>query len=136
MKRIILVIAAAAICGTACSNNPNKTRQQAAEATKQLKQASREAAGQIKKGAEAARPYVGAVAQGVRDGLKDKQSSLVDLNHAWGGQLMSLPGIHAPEARAIIHHRPYTSAHDVVTKGAITEQEYQRIASKVTVAPQ
>lgn len=135
MKRLVLVLAAAVFCCTACSSNPNQTRQQAAEATKQLKQESREAAGQLKNGAEAARTDLTAVAKGVRDGLKDKPSSLVDLNHAWEGQLMSLSGIHAPEARAIIRHRPYASAQDVVTKGAITEQEYQKIAGKVTVTP-
>jgi DNA uptake protein ComE-like DNA-binding protein len=125
---IFLAIAVALI---ACSNNPNTTRQQAANDTQQIKQDSQKAAEQIKKGAEKARTDLTAVAQGVKDGLQSNPQ--VDLNSADKSQLESLPGITDEQAKAIIANRPYRSAHDVVAKGAISESEYQTIASHVTV---
>jgi DNA uptake protein ComE-like DNA-binding protein len=116
----------------ACSNDPNVTRQQAANATEKLKQDSKEATMQVKKGAEQARTDLTAVAQGVKDGINEKSSATVDLNHATKRQLMSLPGIGAARADAIIAHRPYNNAHDAVTKRAISEDEYQRIANRIS----
>jgi DNA uptake protein ComE-like DNA-binding protein len=116
----------------ACSNDPNATRQQAANATEKLKQDSKEATVQVKKGAEQARTDLTAVAQGVKDGINDKSSATIDLNRATRQQLMSLPGIGATRADAIIAHRPYKDAHDVVTKRAISEDEYRNIANRVS----
>jgi DNA uptake protein ComE-like DNA-binding protein len=121
-----------AIGGTACNNDPNATRQQAANATEELKKDSREAAGDIKKGAATAQTQLTAAAQGVKEGLGDKNSSQVDLNNANKAQLMGLPGINENRANAIIADRPYDRTHDVVRKGAITEDEYQQIAGKVS----
>lgn len=122
-----------AIGGIACSNDAGTTRQQAAKTTEELKQQSREAAGNIKKGAAVAQTQITAAAQGVKDGLNDKNSSLVDLNSANKPQLMGLPGIDEAKANAIIADRPYQQPHDVVRKGAITANEYQRISQHVTV---
>jgi DNA uptake protein ComE-like DNA-binding protein len=118
--------------GVACSNDPGTTRQQAAKATEEVKRDSREAAGDIKKGAETARTQLSAAAQGVKEGLGDKNSSQVNLNSATKAQLMGLPGINERRADAIIAHRPYQSPRDAVRKGAITDDEYQRIASQVS----
>jgi DNA uptake protein ComE-like DNA-binding protein len=120
------------VVSMACSNDPSKTREQAKSATEELKRDSREAAGDIKKGAETARTEVTAAAEGVKQGLNDKSSSEVDLNRADKAQLMGLPGISEARANAIIADRPYRTAHDAVSKGAITEAEYQRISSHVT----
>jgi DNA uptake protein ComE-like DNA-binding protein len=124
---------ALSIAGIACSNDPGTTRQQAASATEQLKRDSREAAGDIKKGAATAQTQIAAAAQGVKEGLNDKSSSLVDLNSANKAQLMGLPGIDEPQANAIIADRPYGRPHDVVAKRAITASEFQKISDHVTV---
>jgi DNA uptake protein ComE-like DNA-binding protein len=130
---VLLSITAALMVGSiACSNDPNTTRQQAASATEQLKRDSREAAGNIKKGAATARTDLTAAAQGVKEGLNDKNSSELNLNDANKAQLMGLPGIDEPRANAIIADRPYRRAHDVVSKGAISEPEYQKISTHVT----
>jgi DNA uptake protein ComE-like DNA-binding protein len=130
---VLLSITAALVAGSiACSNDPNTTRQQAASATEQLKRDSREAAGNIKKGAATARTDLTAAAQGVKEGLNDKSSSELNLNDANKAQLMGLPGIDEPRANAIIADRPYRRAHDVVSKGAISEAEYQKISTHVT----
>ena len=125
-------ISVLAIGTVACSNDPGTTRQQAAKATEELKRDSREAAGNIKQGAETARTEATAAAQGVKEGLSDKSSSQVNLNAATKAQLMGLPGIDSSRANAIIAHRPYSSARDVVRKGAINEDEYQKIAPHVS----
>lgn len=130
----LLLVWLLAIGGIACNNDPNATRQQAASATEELKKESREAAGDIKKGADTARTQLSAAAQGVKEGLNDKSSSQVDLNSANKAQLMGLPGISENRANAIIADRPYGRAHDVVRKGAISEDEYQRIAGKVSAS--
>jgi DNA uptake protein ComE-like DNA-binding protein len=124
-----------AISGIACSKDPNVTRQQAANATEQIKQDSREAAGNIKKGAETARTEITAAAQGVKEGLSDKGSSEVNLNTANKAALMGLPGINEARANAIIADRPYQHPHDIVSKRAITEDEFQKIASQVSTHP-
>src|SRR5438067_2434572 len=120
---------ALAIGGIACSNDPGTTRQQAARATEQLKQESREAAGNVKKGAAVAQTQLTAAAQG----LNDKNSSLVDLNSANKAKLMGLPGIDEARANAIIADRPYQNPRDVVSKGAISASEFEKIHTHVTV---
>lgn len=134
MRTVLSLTLASAlgVMGIACSNDPSATRQQAQNATEQLKRDSREAAGDIKKEADQARTSLTAAAQGVKEGLNDKASSQVDLNTADKAQLMGLPGIHEPQADAIIADRPYQSSHDVVSKGAVSENQYQQIASHVT----
>ncbi|HKD82691.1 MAG TPA: helix-hairpin-helix domain-containing protein [Candidatus Angelobacter sp.] len=122
-----------AMAGLACSNDPGTTRQQAAKTTEQLKQESREAAGNVKKGAAVAQTQITAAAQGVKEGLNDKNSSLVDLNSANKARLMGLPGIDEARANAIIADRPYQQPRDVVRKGAITANEYAKISDHVTV---
>ena len=87
---------ALAIGGIACSNDPGTTRQQAARATEQLKQESREAASNVKKGAAVAQTQLTAAAQGVKEGLNDKNSSLVDLNSANKAKLMGCRGSTRP----------------------------------------
>lgn len=129
----LLAFAAAVI--SCNSNDPNATRQQAQQATEQLKRDSREAAGNIKKGAETARTQLSAAAEGVKQGLDDKNSSKVDLNNADKAQLMGLQGIDENHANAIIADRPYSSAHDAVHKGAISEDQYRSIADHVSAGP-
>ena len=132
--RSAAVVSVLAFAGVACNNDPNTTRQQAANATEQLKKDTREAAGDIKKGAETAKTQLTAAAEGVKEGSADKSSSQVDLNSANKAQLMGLPGINEARANAIIADRPYDRAHDVVRKGAVTEDEYQRISGQVAAS--
>ena len=132
---LLLALSSAVVAGSiACSNDPNTTRQQAANATEQLKRESREAAGNIKKGAETARTDLTAAAQGVKEGINDKSSSELNLNSANKAQVMGMPGINEARANAIISNRPYQRPHDVVRKGAITEDEYQKIAAHISIS--
>jgi DNA uptake protein ComE-like DNA-binding protein len=133
---LLFVFTSALAAGTtiACSNDPNTTKQQAANATEQLKRDTREAAGNIKKGAATARTDLTAAAEGVKEGMNDKSSSQLNLNSANKAQLMGLPGIDEARANAIMADRPYRRPHEVVSKGAITEDEYQKIAPHVSTS--
>lgn len=130
----ITILSAVALISVACSNDPATTRKQAANATEQLKQDAREAAGNIKKGASVAKTDLTAAAQGVKEGMNDKSSSRVNVNTASKAELMGLPGIDEARANAIIADRPYRSAHQIVSKGALSEDEYQKIAPHLTAS--
>ncbi|HKT25156.1 MAG TPA: helix-hairpin-helix domain-containing protein [Terriglobales bacterium] len=130
----IVALSGLALGLAACSNNPATTRDQAANATEQLKQDAREAAGNVKKGAQVAKTDLTAAAEGVKQGLNDKNSSQVNVNTASKAELMGLQGIDEAQANAIIADRPYRSAHQIVSKGAVSEQEYQKIESHLTAS--
>src|SRR5690348_12775169 len=114
-KITIAILSGVALAFAACSNDPATTRKQAANATEQLKQETREAAGNIKKGAAVAKTDLTAAAEGVKDGLNDKNSSQVNVNTASKAELMGLPGIDETKANAIIADRPYRNTHQIVS---------------------
>ena len=123
----------------ACNNPPpsdQHLQEQAAQATENAKQASKEALAQARVAAANAEQTVNDVAAGVKQGLDTKtpaDSARVDLNGASEADLTSLPGISVVKARQIIQHRPYTSPHDLVSSGVLSEHQFQEIAPKVTV---
>jgi DNA uptake protein ComE-like DNA-binding protein len=113
---ILCVIAFAAVL-TACSPNatPDQIRQKTAEGTSALKRDTK------------------AVAQGIKDGLSNKNS--VDLNKASKAELSGLPGITDRQADRIIAERPYANTHQLVSRRVLTEDEYARIQDRITVRP-
>jgi DNA uptake protein ComE-like DNA-binding protein len=142
-RRKQCVLAISTIVGlaflVACNNPPpsdQHLQEQAAQATENAKQASKEALSQARVAAANAEQTVNDVAAGVKQGLKTNtpaDTARVDLNDASEADLTSLPGISVVKARQIIQHRPYTSTHDVVTSGVLTEHQFDQIAPKVTV---
>jgi len=130
------LLCAIAICllGLAGCNNQdtNKTREEAAKAASEFKQATKDAGKEIKKGAEEARKEGSAIAQGVREGWNSDKGA-VDINSASKTQLMDLPGIDAKEANRIIASRPYQAKEDLQSRAIIPSAEYQKIEDKITV---
>src|SRR6202451_1187931 len=124
---------------TACNNPPpsdQHLQEQAAQATENAKQASKDALAQARVAAANAEQTVNDVAAGVKQGLNTKtaaESTRIDLNSASEGDLTSLPGISVVKARQIIQNRPYKSTHDLVNVGVLTEHQFDQIAPKVTV---
>jgi DNA uptake protein ComE-like DNA-binding protein len=100
---------------SACSPNqsPDQIRQETAKDAATLKQDTK------------------AVAEGVKEGLSSKRT--VDLNKASKDDLSSLPGISSEKADRIIAGRPYASAHQLVTRHVLSEDEYSRIQDRVVV---
>jgi DNA uptake protein ComE-like DNA-binding protein len=111
---LILLGALLASCA-ACSSNqsPDQLREKTAEETATLKRDTK------------------AVAEGVKEGLSNKRS--VDLNKASKDDLTTLPGISSQRADRIIAERPYASAHQLVTRHVLTEDEYTQIQDRVVV---
>src|ERR1700674_201857 len=56
----------------------------------------------------------------------------LDLNTATKEQLMVLPGMTAPEASKVIAGRPYENAGELVMRGILPKNEYDKIAERVT----
>jgi DNA uptake protein ComE-like DNA-binding protein len=126
-------------CLTACQPpaSDQRLQDQAAHATEVAKQQSAEALAQAKVAAGNAEKAVNDVAAGVKQGLDNKTAPAgaqrVDLNEGSTIDLAGLPGISLVKARQIIDHRPYTSTHDLVKSGILSERQFQDIASKITV---
>ncbi len=137
------VLAVATVVGLAClaACNPPASDQhlqeQAAQATEQAKQGSKEALADAKVAAANAERAVNDVAAGVKQGLDSKSApsggARMDLNDASEADLATLPGISVSKAKQIIRHRPYTSTHDLVKSGVLTESQFDDIAPKITV---
>jgi DNA uptake protein ComE-like DNA-binding protein len=112
-------------------------QEQAAQATEQAKQGSKVALADARVAAKNAEQAVNDVAAGVKQGLDNKNTPAgtgrLDLNSASQAALAALPGISVARARQIIDHRPYTSSHDLVKSGVLTESQFEQIAPQVTV---
>ena len=129
---LILISAA---CNT---NDPDqrardeRTRDEVAKATERAKPAIEDAGRQLAKAAHEAADQARAAAEGVRDGWKNGQHSLIDLNSASESQLLDLPGINRPTAGKIIAGRPYRDKHDLLDKNIVSGETYQKIRDQVT----
>jgi DNA uptake protein ComE-like DNA-binding protein len=115
--------------------NDQRLQEQAAQATEQAKQGSKQALADARVVAKNAEQAVNDVAAGVKQGIDSKSapSARVDLNSASDADLTALPGISVHKAKEIIDHRPYSSPHDLVKEGLLTERQFEEIAPKVTV---
>jgi DNA uptake protein ComE-like DNA-binding protein len=122
---------------TACNppSNDQRLQEQAAQATEQAKQGSKQALTDARVVAKNAEQAVNDVAAGVKQGLDSKgaPSHRVNLNSASSADLTALPGISVHKAKEIIAHRPYASSHDLVKDGLLTEAQYEEIAPRLTV---
>jgi DNA uptake protein ComE-like DNA-binding protein len=129
---------------TGCNNagtpqSDQQLKQDAAKTTEQVKQEAQQAAADAKVAAANAERKVNDITAGVREGLHGNANSqsgvtpsgAVDINSASLAQLETLPGISDARAHRIIDSRPYSSPHDLVSKGIVSEAEYSRISGKV-----
>jgi DNA uptake protein ComE-like DNA-binding protein len=107
-------------------------RQQAQQATENAKRAADKAAADARVAAANAEREAHDVSAGVKAGLHNGKGA-VDVNAASLADLETLPGVTAVTARRIEEHRPYATTRDLVRKGAVSEEEYGRIAGDVTV---
>lgn len=126
-KISVLLVLAALLAG--CSQDPAKTRQEAADATAKLKPEIKKAGKELKKGAEEAGRQGKAIAEGAKQGWNS--GSKVNVNTADRDQLMQLPGIDSDGAHSIIAGRPYHTREELKTRGVVSPEEYQKIARMV-----
>jgi DNA uptake protein ComE-like DNA-binding protein len=104
------------LCLAACAPNqsPDQIREKTAEATAAIKRDTK------------------AVAEGVKEGLSSKKT--VDLNKASKDDIAALPGITAKQADRIMAERPYASAHQLVTRRVLSEDQYAQVQDRVVVS--
>jgi len=118
---------------SACSNqDTEKTKQEAAKATEQIKEGSKVAAVELKKDAKEAAKQSKAIAEGVKQGLSTPDKP-VNVNSASKTQLQTLPGIDEETAGRIIAGRPYHTTDEVGTKGAVSPDQFNAIKGKIVV---
>jgi DNA uptake protein ComE-like DNA-binding protein len=141
MKRTMicmrLMIAAALVVSllllSACSQqDTEKTKQEAAKATEQIKEGSKVAGVELKKDAKEAAAQTKAIAAGVKQGLATPDKP-VNVNAASKTKLQTLPGIDEETAGRIIKGRPYHTTDEVGTKGVVSPDEFNAIKDKIVV---
>ncbi len=59
------------------------------------------------------------------------KAELVDINTATAEQLKALPGISAADSEKIIHARPYSDKHQLVSKKILSDAAYAKIKDQV-----
>ena len=59
--------------------------------------------------------------------------SLVNINTASLSELDKLPGIGPVYGQSIIDHRPYSTVEELVSKGALKKNVYEKVKDKVSV---
>ena len=115
-SRCASVLAIALLSGLAgCTpyQNPEEVKEKTARATAELKSNAK------------------AVAEGVREGWsRDKP---LNLNTATKEELMALPGMTGAEADKVIAGRPYEDAGELVTRGILPKNKYDKIADRLAV---
>ena len=108
-----------------------KTRDEVAKATGRAKPMLEDAGRKIGKAAAEAADEAQAAAEGVREGW-ERGHHPVNVNTASESELAGLPGISVRDARRIMDGRPYADKHDLVVKGVITEDRYQKIRERIS----
>jgi DNA uptake protein ComE-like DNA-binding protein len=118
---------------SACSNqDTEKTKQEAAKATQQIKEGSKVAAVELKKDAKQAAVQGKAIAEGVKQGLATPDKP-VNVNSASSTKLQTLPGIDEDTAGRIIKGRPYHTTDEVGAKGVVSPDQFSAIKDKIVV---
>jgi DNA uptake protein ComE-like DNA-binding protein len=118
---------------SACSQqDTEKTRQEAAKATEQIKEGSKVAAVELKKDAREAAKQTKAVADGVKQGMQTPDAA-VNVNSASKVKLQTLPGVDEETADRIIAGRPYHTTDELGAKRVVSPDEFNAIKDKIAV---
>ena len=128
----MLVLAAVMATGCSPSQDTDKTRKDAADAAAQIKEGSKVAAVEIKKGAVEAGKQGKAIAEGVKEGWT-AESKKVNVNRASKTQLLTLPGMDDDSAQRIVAGRPYQTKEELNTKGIVSPEEFKKIQGQISV---
>jgi DNA uptake protein ComE-like DNA-binding protein len=110
-----------------------KTRDDVANATERLKPAIESAGKKLGEATEKAGEEARAAAEGVKEGWERGAHAPVNLNSASEKELLELPGITGPQARRIIHARPYRDKRDLVSRGILSHANYVKIEDQIAV---
>jgi len=87
--------------------------------------------GSSKSDMQSAAQDTGNAAARTTDKASDKVRGKIDVNSASSEDLQKLPGVDASTADKIIAGRPYTSKGELLSKGVVSQKEYQAITDKI-----
>ena len=133
MKLIFTATLSMLLLICACSQqDTEKTKQEAAKATQQIKEGSKVAAVELKKDAKEAAKQTKAIAEGVKQGMQTPDAA-VNVNSASKVKLQTLPGVDEETADRIIKGRPYHTTDELGTKGVVSPDEFNAIKGKIAV---
>jgi DNA uptake protein ComE-like DNA-binding protein len=110
-----------------------QTREKVANATEKAKEESEKAAQQVRVAAQQAEHQAKVAADGVKEGWNRDQPSTLDLNSATETELQRLPGLSESKVRQVINGRPYRNTEELVTRGILSQTEYDRIQDRLSV---
>ena len=127
----VLAVPFLLLCG--CSQqDTEKTKQEAAKATEQIKEGSKVAAVELKKDAKEAVKQTKAAVEGVKQGLGTPDKP-VNINTASNVRLQTLPGVDEETAGRIIKGRPYHTRDEIGAKGVVSPDEFAAIKDRIVV---
>ena len=109
----------------------DKTRDDVARATERAKPVIQDAGRTIGRAAAAAADQAQAAAEGVKEGWRRGGHRAVNINSATESELMELPGVSRRDARKIVITRPYNDKRDLVEKGVLTDEAYDKIRDRI-----
>ena len=134
MKLILTAaLTASLLLVSACSQqDTEKTKQEAAKATQQIKEGSKVAAVEMKKDAREAARQTKAIAEGVKQGMQTPDAA-VNINSASKVKLQTLPGVDEETADRIIAGRPYHTTDEVGARGVVSPEQFNSIKDKIAV---
>jgi DNA uptake protein ComE-like DNA-binding protein len=140
---LALGICVAVMAAVGCNGSgpsPQQVQQDAAKTTADAKKGAEQAVAATRQAAAVAVQDVNAAASGVKSGIDEnapagsslKSDLKANLNTSTQVRLAMLPGISMDKAGEIVEKRPYANSHQLVSRGLLTEDEYQKIASDIT----
>jgi len=109
-----------------------QTREKVANATEKAKEESEKAAEQARAAAREAEHEAKVAAEGVKEGWNRDQPRVLDLNSATETELCRLPGLNESKARRVIEGRPYKNREELVTRGILSQAEYDDIKDRLS----
>ncbi|HJX84516.1 MAG TPA: helix-hairpin-helix domain-containing protein [Candidatus Angelobacter sp.] len=115
---------------TGCNQSPDKTREQAAQATEKVKAEGKAAGIELKKEVNKAAEHTKAAVEGVKQGWQAPDKP-VNVNSASKIRLETLPGVDGDTADRIIAGRPYRTRDSLRSRHVLSADQYAAIRDKV-----
>jgi competence protein ComEA len=130
MRMLTTISIFALALAVGCNQSPDKTREQAAQATEKIKEEGKDLAAEVKKDAKEASRQTKAAAEGVKQGWEASDKP-VNVNSASKIRLETLPGVDDATADRIIAGRPYRTKDSLRSKHVLSADQYAAIRNKV-----
>lgn len=142
-KRVVILASLLLTLSVSGCTRPQETdqdrlRRQAAEDARQIRHDAQNASVEAQKAAREAGREAHAIVSGVKQGWQEgapsgSEVSRLDLNAASPAELSALPGISPLTAKKIVRKRPYDAPEDLVTRGLLTQAQYDRVSGRLKV---